>query len=263
MTVTLKYTESGDGQPVVLLHAFPVDSGMFAGQHGALGDGVRLITPDQRGFGGSPLRGDPASMGRPSLDIAADDVARLLDSLGLDRAVVGGVSMGGYVTMAFLRRHPERVAGLVLANTKYAADAEEAAQNRLRIAAEVEAAKSSAQLGDEVFPRLLGETTMLKRPEFASSVRVIAENAPPASVAWAQRAMAARPDSEEVLRGADLPALVIVGEEDQITGVAEAQALAAALPKSTLTVLPGAGHLSALEDPEAFNAALTSWLHSL
>src|SRR4051794_7291118 len=117
MTVALKYSESGDGVPVVLLHAFPLDAGMFAGIHGAV-DGVRLVTPGQRGFGGSPLRGDPASLGKPSLDIAADDLVRLLDTLALDRVVLGGVSMGGYVTMAFLRRHPDRVRALVLASTK-------------------------------------------------------------------------------------------------------------------------------------------------
>jgi pimeloyl-ACP methyl ester carboxylesterase len=261
MTVALKYTESGDGEPFVLLHAFPLDSDMFAGQHGTLG--VRLITPSLRGFGGSPLGGDPASLARPSLDVAADDIARLLDALGIGQAIVGGVSMGGYVTMAFLRRHPERVRALVLANTKSGADAEAAAQNRRRMASEVEAAASSKQLGEEVFPRLLGETTALKRPEIAAVVRAQAENAPPAAVAWAQRAMAARPDSSEVLRGAQVPALVIVGEEDQITGVAEAQSVADALPQAKLVVLPGVGHLCALEDPAAFNTALTSWLAAL
>ncbi|MDQ1646647.1 MAG: hypothetical protein QOJ50_2831 [Cryptosporangiaceae bacterium] len=262
MTVALKYTESGDGVPVVLLHAFPLDAGMFAGQHGAL-DGIRLITPHQRGFGGSPLRGDPASLGRPSLDIAADDLVRLLDTLSLDRVVLGGVSMGGYVTMAFLRRHPDRVRALVLASTKAGADPEPAAENRRRIATEVEAAKSSALLGEEVFPKILGETTTLKRAELAASVRALVESAPPEAVAWAERAMASRPGSTAELAASGLPALVLAGEEDQLTGVPEAETIAAAMSGSTLVALPGAGHLASLEDPPAFNKALASFVAGL
>jgi pimeloyl-ACP methyl ester carboxylesterase len=263
MTVSLNFTESGSGLPVVLLHAFPLSSSMFAPQHAELADRCRLITPDQRGFGGTPLGGDPASLGRPSLDIAADDVLKMLDRLGLDKVVVGGVSMGGYVAMAFLRRHPERVKGLLLANTKSGADPEPAAANRLRIAAEVEAAKSSEPLIEEVLPKLLGETSVLKRPEVVETVRIAVQHAPPAGVAWAQRAMAARKDSAEVLREARVPALIVVGEEDQIMAVADAEALAEALPESRLVVLPGAGHLSSLEDPAAFNAAAKAFLDEL
>jgi pimeloyl-ACP methyl ester carboxylesterase len=263
MTVALKYTESGAGLPVVLLHAFPLDSGMFAGLREAVGDQLRLITPDQRGFGGSPLAGDPAGLARPTLDIAADDLIRLLDALGLSEVVIGGVSMGGYVAMALLRRHPERVKGLILADTKAGADPEPAAENRLRIAAAVEAAHSSELLAEEVLPKLLGETSLRTRPELVDDLRKQVSHAPPAAVAWAQRAMAVRRDSIEVLRGATVPALVAVGEEDQLTAVAEAEAIAAAIPQSTLAVLPGAGHLAPLEDPAAFADAVLAFTSSL
>jgi pimeloyl-ACP methyl ester carboxylesterase len=263
MTVALRFAESGQGVPVVLLHAFPLSSAMWAPQRTGLESRCRVIAPDQRGFGETPLGGDPASLGRPSLDIAADDVVKLLDRLGLDTVVLGGLSMGGYVAMALLRRHPERVRALVLADTKAGADPEPAAENRRRIASAVEAAGSSELLLDEVFPKLLGATTIEKRPEVVEMVRGAVAHASPAGVAWAQRAMAARPDSFDTLRAARVPALVLVGEEDQFTTVADAEALAEALPDSDLIRLPGVGHLSAVEDPAAFNDAVGAFVDKL
>jgi pimeloyl-ACP methyl ester carboxylesterase len=263
MTVSLHYTEAGEGLPVVLLHAFPLSSAMWADQRAGLSGRYRVITPDQRGFGGTPIGGDPASLARPSLTTAADDLVRFLDGLGLDQVVVGGLSMGGYVAMALLRRHPERVRALVLANTKATADPEPAAANRQRIAAAVLAAHSSEILLDEVFPKLLGETSTGSRPEVVARVRDQVREAPPAAVAWAQRAMAARPDSLDTLHGATVPALVIAGEEDSLIPVTEAEAMVAALPKGRLVRLAGVGHLSAVEDPAAFNAAVTGFLDEL
>jgi pimeloyl-ACP methyl ester carboxylesterase len=236
---------------------------MFAEQHAGLAPRFRVITPDLRGFGGSPPGGDPASLARPSLDIAADDVVRSLDRLELDRVVLGGVSMGGYVAMALLRRHPERVRALLLVDTKASADPEPAAANRLRIAGAVEAAGSSESLLDEVFPKLLGETSVLKRPEVVDAVRDQVRQAPPRSVAWAQRAMAVRGDSFDTLRGARIPALVVMGEEDQFAVLDDAQAMVDALPEGRLVVLPGAGHLAPLEDPTAFNAAAIAFLDEI
>lgn len=231
---------------LVLLHAFPLDSSMWS-VPGA-------VTPDQRGFGSAPLGDAP-----PSLDVAADDVAALLDERGLDRVVLGGLSMGGYVAMAFLRRHPARVGALVLADTKMTADPPAAAANRERLAAAVEAAGSSALLVDELLPKLVGATTRSTRPDVVSRVRAMVETAPPAGVAWAQRAMAARPDSAETLAAVEVPTLVVVGEEDALSPVADAEAMAATIPGARLAVLPGAGHLTAMEDPEAFAAVLADF----
>ncbi|HZB50265.1 MAG TPA: alpha/beta fold hydrolase, partial [Mycobacteriales bacterium] len=145
---------------VVLLPAFPVTSAVWAGPAAALtAAGHRVLTPDQRGFGGTPLGPD-----EPSLDLVADDVARLLDSEGLPRAVVGGVSMGGYVAMALLRRHPDRVAALALVDTKATADPPAARDNRERIARTVLAESSPRVLLDDVLPALLGPTTKAERP---------------------------------------------------------------------------------------------------
>ncbi|MCA1711470.1 MAG: alpha/beta hydrolase [Actinobacteria bacterium] len=249
--------EVGTGQPLVLLHAFPLSSAMWLGQREGLGHRCRVITPDQRGFGGSELGDEP-----PSLDACADDVAELLDRLALDRVVLGGLSMGGYVAMAFLRRHPDRVAALVLADTKASADPEPVRANRERIAAAV-LAEGSTVLQDEVLPTLLGTTTMASRPGVLGRVRGLVQAAPSEAVAWAQRAMAARPDSLDTLRGYDGPALVLVGEQDLLSPVADAQAMADALPQGRLAVLPEAGHLTAVETPEAFTEQVAGFLAAL
>jgi pimeloyl-ACP methyl ester carboxylesterase len=254
----LAYRESGSGLPLVLLHAFPLSAAMWLDQREGLGSVCRVITPDQRGFGGSPLGDDP-----PSLDTAADDVAELLDRLDLDRVVLAGLSMGGYVAMALLRRHPDRVRALVLADTKASADPEAARANRERIAAAVESDEGSTVLVDEVLPALLGTTTVASRPLVSGRVRGLVQAAPSAAVAWAQRAMALRPESFETLAAFSRPALVIVGSEDVLSPPADAEAMAAALPQCRLVNVPEAGHLTAVETPEAFNAAVAGFLAEL
>ena len=251
----LAYREVGTGTPLVLLHAFPLSSAMWLAQREELADRCRVITPDQRGFGGTPLGDDP-----PSLDRCADDVVELLDRLGLERVVLGGLSMGGYVAMAFLRRYADRVAGLLLADTKATADPDAVRANRERIAVEVETDESSTVLVDDVLPTLLGSTTTSSRPLVAGRVRGLVQAAPAPAVAWAQRAMAARPESFDVLRSFAGPALVVVGEEDALSPPADAQAMAEALPHGQLARVPGAGHLTAVETPEAFNALVAGLL---
>jgi pimeloyl-ACP methyl ester carboxylesterase len=231
---------------------------MWLSQREALSPTCRVVTPDLRGFGGSPLGDD-----EPSLDAVADDVAALLDTLDLDRVVLGGLSMGGYVTMAFLRRHAHRVAGLILADTKAAADQPAARDNRERIAAAVTDDPSSTLLVDELLPTLLGATTAAERPLVTGRAKALVQAAPAAAVAWAQRAMAARPDSFDSLRATSVPALVLVGAEDTVTPPADAQEMADAMTGARLEILPRAGHLSALECPEEFNAAVLRFLATL
>ncbi|MER7359155.1 alpha/beta fold hydrolase [Nonomuraea dietziae] len=251
------YTRSaGTGVPVVLLHAFPLSSAMWLAQREGLSASCQVITPDLRGFGGSRLGDD-----EPSIDLMADDVAALLDQEGIERAVVGGQSMGGYVTMAFCRRHPDRVAGVILADTKASQDTEQARENRERIARQV-LADGTGVLVEEVLPGLLGQTTKERRAMVFGRVRGLVQSAPPGAVAWAQRAMAARPDSFDTLAALKAPALVIVGEEDQLTTRDDAEAMLRAVPDGRLTVVERAGHLSAVEQPEAFNAAVASFISS-
>ena len=257
MTVELHVEKSGSHRdpPLVLLHAFPLSSAMWAEQRDALGARHLVVTPDLRGFGHSARGSD-----EPSLDRMADDVAAVLDRLEMDRVVLGGLSMGGYVTMAFLRRHADRVQAVVLADTKAGADPQPARDKRERIAARLQAERGTDALVDEVLPTLLGRTTERDRPAVVARVHQLVRAADPDAAAWAQRAMAARPDSHDTLRAADLPALVVRGDEDELSTAEDADAMVAALPRGRLVVLPGVGHLSAVEDPAAFTAALREFL---
>ncbi|GII56377.1 alpha/beta hydrolase [Planotetraspora thailandica] len=248
---------AGSGLPVVLLHAFPLSSAMWLAQRESLAPVCRVITPDLRGFGGSRLGDDD-----PSVDAMADDVAGLLDAERIDRAVVGGLSMGGYVTMAFCRRHPDRLRGVIFADTKADADTEAARANRERVARAV-LDGGSGVLVDDVMPALLGVTSKQRRGMVVGRVRGLMQSAPPVAVAWAQRAMAARPDSFDTLRALDVPALVVVGEEDELSPPSDAEAMAAATPGAKLEVIDKAGHLSAIEQPEAFNHVVAEFVRSL
>ncbi|MFI9455685.1 alpha/beta fold hydrolase [Amycolatopsis sp. NPDC052450] len=238
--------------PLVLLHAFPVDARMWDAVRAPLAERLRLITPDQRGLGRSPL---PETDREPDLDDAARDVVALLDRLELDKVVLGGCSMGGYLTMAVLRLAPERVGGLVFIDTKATADTPEAAQARHDVAARVEA-EGAGWMPDAVTPGLLAEKA---DPEVAGRLRELITTQPPSGIAWAARAMAARPDSLETLRAADVPALVVVGEEDGLTPLEAANTLVETLPDATLVVLPEAGHLTPLEDPAGVVEAILGW----
>ena len=259
----LNAIDSGQGPAVLLLHAFPMDSALWAAQRRALAaEGWRVVTPDLPGFGGTA-----ASTAEPSLDVMADEVAALLDHLAIDEAVVGGLSMGGYVAMAMLRRHPDRVRALVLADTKAAADTNEAAAGRLEVATSVLEAGTAAGLADGMLPGLLGDTTRASRPDVVATVRRWIAAQSPAGVAWAQRAMAARPDSSVDLARFGGPVLVVYGEQDTISRPAAAQAMAEAARSggspTTVVEIPEAGHLTAIENPDAVTHALLGWLRQL
>jgi pimeloyl-ACP methyl ester carboxylesterase len=193
----------------------------------------------------------------------ADDVAAVLDRLDLPEVVLGGLSMGGYVAMAFLRQHPGRVSALLLADTKAGADPDAAKENRHRIADTLIKDDSTQVLVDDVLPALVGETTRRDQPLVQGRVRALLEAAPPAAAAWAQRAMAARPDSLDTLRKVDVPAVVILGDEDQLASRDDAEAMVEALPQGKLVLIPGAGHLSAVEAPGAFSTAVRELLGRL
>lgn len=258
--MTLAYDDRGVGQPVILLHAFPLHRGMWSGVRAVVGDELRLIVPDFPGFGDSPAVEGDALLDVPTLDAYVDGVATLIARLRVRRAVVGGLSMGGYVALAFARRHPDLLLGLVLADTKASADTPTAAENRLRIASLLLEEESPRVLVEESVPNLLGSTTKASRQEVVAAVRSMVEGVDPAAAAWAQRAMAGRTETFDALRELTVPVAVIVGAEDVVTPPADAEALAAVAADATLTVLPGVGHLSAIEDPAGFATALRSFL---
>jgi pimeloyl-ACP methyl ester carboxylesterase len=243
---------AGAGLPLVLLHGFPLDHRMWLAAAEQVAGGRTVLAVDLPGAGPGA---DPVLPQPPSIEAAADAVADALADAGVSRAVVAGLSMGGYVALALLDRHPGRVAGLGLVDTKSTADAPEARANRLRIADEAERGATV----DPVRPMattLVGETTRASRPEVAEQVAAWIDEQSPAAVAWAQRAMAARPDRTAVLAGWAGPVTVVVGDEDTVTPLDAARHMAQAAPQAQLVVVPRAGHLSALEQPDVVGLAL-------
>jgi pimeloyl-ACP methyl ester carboxylesterase len=235
---------------LVLLHAFPLSATMY--QEVAEEFDGDLLTPDLPGFGDVPLEA-----GEPSLDVYADHVVRQLDARGADRVVIGGTSMGGYVAMAFCRRHADRVAGVALIDTKATADPDAGAEGRRAMAAAMVEGQTTEPLLDNVFPKLLGDTTTRDRPAVVQRVRGWVAGADPAAAAYAQRAMAARPDSLETLSALTVPSLVVVGEEDVLSPPTDAAVMASALHGAVVVEIPRVGHLTPVEAPRYVAEALT------
>jgi pimeloyl-ACP methyl ester carboxylesterase len=252
----LAHDDVGAGTPVVLLHGFPHTRHLWDAQRTALAARCRVITPDLRGFGDSASLGDgaPLTMARH-----ADDVAALLDALGVDRAVVCGLSMGGYATLAFWHRHRERVRGLVLADTRAAADTDAVRERR---AARIALARSEGALAvaDAEVASELGATTRRTHPALVHRVRDMMATVPVATLVAAQEGMLARADATAWLGEIDVPTLLVVGDEDGITPVSELRAMQARIAGSELAVIEQAGHLSPVEQPERFDEAVTRFL---
>jgi len=257
------YRTGTPGVPLVLLHGFPLDRRMWDDVVDLLPGERPVVAVELPGFGASPRGEDVAESLdldlAPALETSAAGVIDALRAHGIDRAVVAGLSMGGYVAMAVLEAAPELVAGLALVDTKSTADSADAAANRLRIADAVEAEERVDQvLG--LRTSLLGETNRVTRPDLAARLESWIRDQGPLAIAWAQRAMAARPDRTAVLREFTGPSVVVVGEEDELAPVAEARAMAEALSvdgSSELVVVPRAGHMTTIEQPEAVAVALS------
>ena len=254
----LAHDDTGEGTPLVLLHGFPMDRALWAPQRRALARHARVIAPDLRGFGASAALGDPPT----TLDGHADDVAALLDALGVERAIIGGLSMGGYIAFAFWRRHRARVAGLVLADTRAGADSEDGkAKRREQIAAA--RARGAAAVVDAIMPGLVGKSTRAKHPEIVRALRAMCDRAPVPGLTSALQAMLDRPDSIATLATITVPTQIIVGAEDVLTPPREAEAMHAAIRGSRLEIIPKAGHASNLERPSAFNKIMAEFLASV
>ncbi|NMR19962.1 alpha/beta fold hydrolase [Cellulomonas fimi] len=245
--------------PLVLLHGFPLDHRMWDDVVHLLPGERTVVAPDLPGLGSSPSGEDVAGAlgapSEPSLDVAADAVAATLRAAGIERAAIAGLSMGGYVAMALVERHRDLVAGLGLLDTKSTADDDAARANRLRIADTVVAeGEVAAVLG--MRRALLGETNRVARPDLVDRLEQWIRSQGPVGVAWSQRAMAARPDRTSVLARFTGPALVLVGAEDDVTPPSAARHLAQALPAAEVVVVPRAGHMTSIEEPEPVAAAL-------
>jgi pimeloyl-ACP methyl ester carboxylesterase len=266
----LRYIEShprtasvswGDREPVgtlVLLHAFPLGARMWESQHSLADHGWRVVMPQFRGFDCAKSDGADAA----SVEDYAGDISDLLDTLPVDSVVVLGLSMGGYVAFELYRRAPHLFRALVLADTRADADTPEGRANRARMI-EVAATGGAAAIADEMVPRLLGEATRRTNPAVEDRVRAMIVANQPSAIQAALRSMMTRPDSVTLLPTIGVPTLVIVGEEDTLTPPALSVSMAAAIPNAELVRIPLAGHLSSLEQPQAFNGALLSFLARL
>lgn len=250
------YEDSGSGDPVVFLHGFPHRRALWAAQVGGLVDRARCIAPDLRGLGESG-GGGPWSMDR-----YADDVVELLDHLRVERAVVAGLSMGGYVAFALWRRHPHRVRALALMDTRPGADSEEGARKRRDMIA-LARERGSTAIADAMITGMVGRSTREKCPEVADAVHAMLESAPVDGVVGALEAMRTREDSTGTLPTISVPTLIVCGDEDVLTPVQESQGMHAAIPGSRLEVIAGAGHVPCMERPAAVNHVLSEFLASL
>jgi pimeloyl-ACP methyl ester carboxylesterase len=231
---------------------------MWAPQVEALAGTYQVIVPDLRGFGAARDQ----AVEEAGMELLADDLARLLDDRGLDRVVLGGLSLGGYVALAFMRRHAERASGLVLLDTKATADGDQAIQDRLTMAERV-LAEGGDFVPEAMLPKLLGETSREHRPALVERVADLIREQAPEAIAGAQRGMAARADTTDVLASIKVPTLVVTGEEDAVTGPEVGRALAAGIPGARFLLVEEAGHLVNLEQPEIVNEALLDFLAPL
>ncbi|HEX3621542.1 MAG TPA: alpha/beta fold hydrolase [Acidimicrobiales bacterium] len=244
--------------PLLLLHAFPLHSGMWLPQLEAFGADRRVVAPDLPGFGGSDA---PDSLYRYTMAGFADLLAGLLDRLGVERVVLGGLSMGGYVSFAFLRQYPERVAALVLADTRATADTHEVFERRTDQQDQV-ARIGTAALIEILLGGLLCDDTRASRLDLVERVRRLMAN-PPAGYIGALEAMKHRADATAELPAISVPTLVVVGEHDALAPVEVARNMHERIAGSRLAVLAAAGHLSNMEAADEFNAALADFLATL
>jgi 3-oxoadipate enol-lactonase len=252
-----RYLEAGSGRPVVLLHAFPFSADMWRPQLARVPDGWRFIAPDLRGFGGSPMPGGQP----PTLDDYAEDVLGLLDVLDIDRAVISGLSMGGYITFALFRKASARFSGMILADTRPQPDTPEGLKGR-RALLELTRTSGIRAVADDLIPKLVGETSRRERPVVVDDVRRLIEANNVDGIAGAIHALMTRQDSSPDLARISCPTLVIVGREDLITPVQESERMHEAIAGSRIVILHRAGHLSNLETPQEFSEALGAFLGS-
>lgn len=251
MPVELAYEELGQGAPWVFLHGFPLTRKLWDGQR-ALQTEARLILPDLRGHGASPVNGNC------TMDAMAEDVLALCDRLGIERFGLAGLSMGGYVALALQERAPGRVAALVLADTQAGADTPEAREAREKLARRLDEEGIDVLL-DEFVPKLLSPSGFADE-QLLSHVRAMVFSNEADAMAAALRGMAQRRDHTARLGDIACPVLVLVGEQDGLTPPEKARAMVEALPHARLTELPEAGHLSNLEAPDVFNMTLRGFM---
>ena len=259
--IELALVDRGAGPPVVLVHGFPLDHSMWNAQIEALSKTHRVIAPDLRGFGRSRMSAGAYGPGATAtMEQFADDLAGLLDALGVAEPVaICGLSMGGYIALRFVRKHRSRLNRLILCDTKSLGDTPEIAAGRRLMAARV-LVEGPTPLVEAMIPRLFAPATAKDRPAVVESLRRVMMGNDPRAIAAAALGMAERPDATVWLPEIDCPTLVIVGKLDAISPPAEMRAVVAAIPAAQYVEIAGAGHMTNIEKPEEFNAAVERFL---
>lgn len=250
----ISYEIRGEGPPIVLLHPFPCDHGFWYPVAAALDSRYRLILPDLRGHGESEIGEGPALMAKHALDIV-----RVLDVVGVGKAAFVGCSIGGYILFEFWRRVRERVNALAILDSRPQADSPEARSNRLKAAAIV-LEQGTEPFLDAMIPKLMGRTTVETRPDLVAGARAMMRKMSAEDISLVQRGMAERPDSVADLKTINVPTLIVIGEEDVLSTVADGELMRQNIPGSRLRVIPKAGHYSPWEQPEAVGTILRQFL---
>ncbi len=254
----MAYDDTGGKKtPLLLIHGFPLDRTLWAPQVKGLADIARVIAPDLRGLGES---GIPA--GDVTVDVYADDLAALLDLLGVKSAVVGGLSMGGYIAFAFYRKYPHRVRGLIFANTKAGADSPEGKKGRDDNAA-LAREKGSGAVGKKMLPKMLTPKALAERTDLRKAVSDMMARQSVAGVVGALMAMRDRPDSAPTFAQISVPTLVITGAEDTLLPPKESEIIRDGIRGAKFVMIDAAAHLSNYEQPDAFNRAVKDFIKSL
>ena len=255
--IDLAYSDEGQGSPIVFLHAFPLNRTMWTPQVEGLKNQYRVITIDLRGHGESD-----APMWRYTLEQFADDIITLLQHLGIPHATFVGLTMGGYILFALVRKYPEYVGALVLADTRAQADTPEAKTTRFSMA-QVAYRRGSTAIADLMLPKLLSPSGIKTNHALIAQLRTIITGNQISGIIGDLMAMAERPDATSLAQTINVPTLVLVGDQDIPSPPDEMKTMAAHIPEATFTVIPQAGHLSNLENPDAFNEALFKFLGEL
>ena len=244
----LSYTVTGSGEPLVLIHAFPTDKQLWKPQVDGLQDYFKVIVLDLKGFGSAPhTDGKTVTMTQ-----YADDVKKVLDELHIKKAIIGGESMGGYVSLAFLKKYPDSVQALILSDTQAIADTAEAKAKREASAQQV-LTDGTAELIHGFMPKALSPAAAESTRTYLQKI-VAAQSAP--GVASALRGMGAREDTSDVLARAIIPVLILTGDQDTLISPQQSDNMHALAKNSELVIISNAGHLSSLEQPAQWNQAV-------
>lgn len=254
----LPYKEFGTGKPLILIHAFPLSSSMWEPNIDELTKiGCKLFLPDMRGFGENINFADINLV-----EDMAGDVAELIETLGIERSIIGGLSMGGYITFNLYRLHPEKFSAMILCDTNFSNDSIESKQKRLELIDEIEALGNKALI-EKMLPNLISDSTKIKNKTLVSELINEFKEVEPQSAIAALRGMAERIDHSNILDKINVPTLLVFGESDKITNLEIATEMNSKIPNSKLNIIKDAGHYSNLEKPTEFNSVLTNFINNL